>query len=155
MAMPVSHHDNHVFFVMAMLRQWSPSMAPRTRSGGACPIIGQEPGHTGTKPPVVGCGRAHGWTRSGGGLKHGIHEGCPQGARSGRRGMVFLEGVGLAEILVMLYALVASAAMAMTWREGRQTGGRSPLAVAGGMLACALWPLACAAMLVAVRRRAT
>jgi hypothetical protein len=53
----------------------------------------------------------------------------------------------------MAYAGIATFALVMTWREQARTRQQSIIYNAAGYAACALWPLALAAILVEARRR--
>lgn len=53
----------------------------------------------------------------------------------------------------LVYVMITTVALTLTWREQIRTGRRSPLMSAASILACMLWPLAMAVFLLAMRRR--
>lgn len=71
------------------------------------------------------------------------------GARGGPRrgGLERMDMIG--GMLSLGYLAVAAWALARTAEERRATGGRSPVAAATGTIACLLWPLTAAALLIA------
>ncbi|MFN4157363.1 MAG: hypothetical protein ACK4GO_03020 [Gemmobacter sp.] len=56
-------------------------------------------------------------------------------------------------VAIFAYAIVAGFAILMTLQEQRQTGGRPMAQMAGGFLACMVWPLTAVVVLVTVHRR--
>jgi hypothetical protein len=60
--------------------------------------------------------------------------------------------MGLPDLLLAAYLLVASWAMLMTWGEQRAKGQTDVLYNAAGLMACTLWPLVLLAAVLTPRR---
>lgn len=63
--------------------------------------------------------------------------------------------MGLWESLWTIYAVVAGAAMIMTYREQRRTGNRSLVLRAAGLVACAAWPAVVPLVFAAAQQKVT
>lgn len=60
--------------------------------------------------------------------------------------------MGWIEIVLGVYALIAATALTLTLREQLRLGSRGLLFAFGGYVACTLWPLAFAAVLIEAQR---
>lgn len=56
-------------------------------------------------------------------------------------------------VVIAVYVVISAFAIVMTYREQRKTGGQSVVLNAFGYIACTLWPLVLAILILTLRRK--